>query len=53
MLLATMQAMERIPVAPPIGGFAWTVLFPAAVFVVTALGTWGLYKKFERSEKGR
>ena len=40
------SARARLPAEPPIGGPGWTVLVPAILFLVTAAGTWALWRHF-------
>jgi len=42
--------MEPLGVDPPIGGFIWTVVIPAVLFIGSLLGTYFLYKKFAGEE---
>lgn len=35
-----------LPAEPPIGGPGWTVVVPALLFLVTAAGTWALWRHF-------
>jgi hypothetical protein len=42
--------MAPLPASPPIGGFIWTVVIPAALFVGSFLGTYLLYKRFSKEE---
>lgn len=35
-----------LPAEPPIGGPVWTVVVPALLFLVTAGGTWALWRRF-------
>ena len=35
-----------LPAEPPIGGPGWTVVVPALLFLVTAAGTWALWRRF-------
>jgi len=35
-----------LPAEPPISGPAWTVLVPTLLFLVTAGGTWALWRHF-------
>jgi hypothetical protein len=44
------SGMAPLPAEPPIGGFVWTVLIPAALFLGSFLGTYLLYKKFSKTE---
>jgi len=45
-------AMEPLPASPPIGGFVWTVVVPAVLFLGSFLGTYLLYRRFSRKEEG-
>jgi hypothetical protein len=40
--------MDPLPATPPIGGFIWTVVIPAALFVGSFLGTYLLYRRFSK-----
>ena len=42
--------MEPLGVDPPIGGFVWTVVIPAILFLGSFLGTYLLYRRFSREE---
>lgn len=42
--------MAPLPASPPIGGFIWTVVIPAVLFVGSFLGTYLLYKRFSKEE---
>lgn len=42
--------MAPLPASPPIGGFIWTVVIPAALLVGSFLGTYLLYKRFSKEE---
>ena len=48
LLLAALQDSARaaLPAEPPIGGPGWTVVVPAILFLVTAAGTWALWRHF-------
>lgn len=35
-----------LPAEPPISGPGWTVVVPALLFLVTAGGTWALWRRF-------
>jgi len=35
-----------LPAEPPLGGPGWTVVVPALLFLVTAAGTWALWRRF-------
>jgi hypothetical protein len=39
-------ARTPLPAEPPIGGPGWTVVIPAVLFLVTAAGTWALWRHF-------
>jgi hypothetical protein len=39
-------ARAPLPAEPPIGGPGWTVVVPAILFLVTAAGTWALWRHF-------
>ncbi len=39
-----------LPASPPIGGFVWTVVIPALLFMGSFLGTYLLYRRFSREE---
>jgi hypothetical protein len=48
--LAVVMAQDAgrapLPAEPPIGGPGWTVVVPALLFLVTAGGTWALWRRF-------
>lgn len=44
--LAQDTSRVPLPAEPPIGGPGWTVLVPALLFLVTAGGTWALWRRF-------
>ncbi|MBM3502168.1 MAG: hypothetical protein FJX74_26245 [Armatimonadetes bacterium] len=46
LLLAQGAARAPLPAEPPIGGPGWTVVVPALLFLVTAGGTWALWRHF-------
>ncbi len=37
---------EAIPAASPLAGFFWTYIVPPAIFTLTAVATWLLYRHF-------
>lgn len=39
-------ARAPLPAEPPLGGPGWTMVVPAILFVVTAAGTWALWRRF-------
>jgi len=39
-------ARAPLPAEPPLGGPGWTVVVPAILFLVTAAGTWALWRRF-------
>jgi hypothetical protein len=41
-----MNALERIPASPPIGGPLWTIIIPAALLLLSITLTIMLYRKF-------
>lgn len=43
--------MTPLPADPPIGGFGWTVVIPAILFVGSFLGTYLLYRRFSGEEE--
>jgi len=45
-LAAQDSARAPLPAQPPIGGPGWTVVVPALLFLVTAAGTWALWRRF-------
>ncbi|HSW28083.1 MAG TPA: hypothetical protein VLH75_01200 [Longimicrobiales bacterium] len=45
-LAAQDTARAPLPAEPPIGGPGWTVVVPAILFLVTAAGTWALWRRF-------
>ena len=44
---------EPLPVASPLGGFWWTWVAPAALFVLSFTATWLLYRHFSRKGPGK
>jgi hypothetical protein len=42
--------MTPLPASPPIGGFIWTVVVPAMLFLGSFLGTYLLYKRFSTGD---
>lgn len=48
LLLLLQDASTRAPLAaqPPISGPGWTVWIPAVLFLVSAAGTWSLWRHF-------
>ena len=42
--------MARLPADPPIGGFIWTVIIPAALLVGSFLATYLLYRRFSKED---
>ena len=40
------SARAPLPAEPPIEGPGWTVVVPALLFLVTAAGTWALWRRF-------
>ena len=40
------SARAPLPAEPPLGGPGWTVVVPAILFLVTAAGTWALWRRF-------
>ncbi len=38
--------MTPLPVGSPLGGWFWTWLVPPALFTLTAVATWLLYRHF-------
>lgn len=53
-LAALVQEAARTPLAsePPIQGPGWTVVVPAILFLVTAAGTWALWRHFADQDDG-
>lgn len=47
-LAALLQAPARepLPPGPPMNSPGWTVVIPAILFLVTAAGTWALWRHF-------
>lgn len=43
-----LQAATRtpLPAQPPISGPGWTILVPAVLFLISAVGTWSLWRHF-------
>ncbi len=51
--LASQEAARApLPAEPPIGGSGWTVVVPAVLFLVTAAGTWALWRHFAHQDDG-
>jgi hypothetical protein len=48
LLFVLVQDTMRVPLPaePPIGGPGWTVVVPALLFLVTAVSTWALWRRF-------
>ena len=46
LLLAQAAPREPLPAQPPIDGPGWTVWVPAVLFLITAAGTWSLWRHF-------
>jgi hypothetical protein len=44
--------LERIPAEAPISGPFWTIVVPIALFVLTFVSTWLLYRRFSRDGRG-
>ena len=46
------QETQRAPLpsAPPLDGPGWTVVVPAILFLVAAIGTWALWRHFADDE---
>ena len=42
--------MAPLPANPPIGGFVWTVVIPAILFIGSFMGTYLLYKRFSKED---
>ena len=42
--------MEPLGIDPPIGGFIWTVVIPAILFIGSLVGTYLLYKRFSTGD---
>ncbi len=38
--------LEQLPVGSPLHGFFWTWIVPPALFALTAVATWLLYRHF-------
>jgi len=39
---------EALPATSPLGGFLWTWVVPVALFTVSLVATWLLYRHFAR-----
>lgn len=39
-------ARQALPAAPPLDGPGWTVVVPAILFLISAFGTWALWRHF-------
>lgn len=52
LLLAQDPGRAPLPAEPPIGGPGWTVVVPALLFLVTAAGTWALWRHFADKNDG-
>jgi hypothetical protein len=46
----TAGGVAPLPAGPPIGGFIWTVVIPAVLFLGSFLGTFLLYKRFAEED---
>lgn len=46
LLLATQEALTRIPAEPPLRGPFWTLVVPALLLLVAGAATAMLYRKF-------
>ena len=49
--LALLQTLAPLPASPPIGGWVWLYLIPAALLGTAFLATWGLYRRFAGKEE--
>jgi hypothetical protein len=46
LLVVQETARQPLPAEPPIDGPGWTVWVPALLFLVSAFGTWALWRHF-------
>ncbi len=46
MVVLAQTAIIPIPAEPPLSGPLWTLALPAALFAVSFLATWLLYRRF-------
>ena len=53
MVVLAQTAMTPIPAEPPFSGPFWTLLLPAALFAISFIATWLLYRRFSRDEERR
>ena len=37
---------QPLPAAPPLDGPGWTVVVPSILFLISAIGTWALWRHF-------
>jgi hypothetical protein len=51
MVVLAQAAMIPIPAEPPISGPFWTLVLPVALFAVSILATWMLYRRFSRKNR--
>jgi hypothetical protein len=45
-LLLQVATRTPLPAEPPISGPGWTILVPAVLFLISAVGTWSLWRHF-------
>lgn len=45
--------IDPLPAVSPLSGFFWTWIVPPALFVLTAVATWLLYRHFANKGDGR
>ncbi|MGD8321749.1 MAG: hypothetical protein PVJ02_14980 [Gemmatimonadota bacterium] len=52
LLAVVAQATPRqpLPAEPPVQGWFWYAVIPAALFLVSAFGTWALWRHFARED---
>lgn len=50
--VALVAAQAPLPAEPPIGGPVWTIVVPAALFLVSLVATFLLYRHFAGREGG-
>jgi hypothetical protein len=53
MVVLAQAAIIPIPAEPPLSGPWWTLVLPAALFAVSFLATWLLYRRFSREADRR
>ena len=49
-LVGAVAVVQSLPAEPPLAGFVWSYVVPAALLLVAFLGTFLLYRKFAAEE---